>query len=134
MQILSYASGVSRQMMTPIIWQREMLWQKGFRNHFNSACPTGDLSDALNPFKLCKRLFVPDVVDAAGSSLIRAGKRDGLSDIFDIATCPSPLCSAFLQQDDGTCVIHAFEKFEQPMLWIARAVHLRQSQHRAGQP
>src|SRR2546429_3821007 len=111
-----------------------MLWQHGSWNHLNVAGPTDSLPNALNPIKLCERLFVSDVVDAACCSAIRDSKRDGRCDVLNVTACPPPSRSSFLQQDDVASVNHAFEKLEQAMLRVARTIDLGQTQDRAGQP
>src|SRR3979409_2345530 len=110
-----------------------MLWKHGSRNHFNGASPTDSLPNALNPINLCERLFVPDVVDAACCSAIRDSKRDRRPDVLPVTAGPPPLRSSFLQQDDVASVNHAFEKLEQAMLRVPRAVHLGQTQNRPAQ-
>src|SRR5436190_22175397 len=99
----------------------------GLRNTFDDARPARTLADVLNPFKFGERLWLANVVDAVSRLFIGRSSGNGRCDILNITACPAPLGSLFLQQNEGTTVIHALQKLEDVMLGIPRPIHLRQA-------
>src|SRR2546421_6183109 len=124
-QFLTDTGGIEEKILVRIQLFHEALGKTLFWQQEDGSLPSCHLANRLNPFLYGECGFIANVVDAACGTSICYSQDDSCSGISNIASGPAPTSIGFAQDDSLTLIIHTFEVFKEPVLFITWSIHHR---------